>query len=79
LGAIRAVRTGQEALTRDLLDDIRLDYTSERRHARLVNAKAKAKRGRRDTPMVGGARNEVPPAMSDPHPAGTSAGLVANQ
>ncbi len=50
LGAVRAMRTGQEALTRDLLDGIRLDYTSERRHAQLVDARTK--RGQRVAPVT---------------------------
>jgi hypothetical protein len=67
------VRTGQEAVTRDLLDGIRLDYTSERRHAQLENAKTKQRH--RDTPTVArDARNEVPPAVSDPRPGARSAG-----
>jgi hypothetical protein len=78
LGAVRAVRIGQEAVTRDLLDGIRLDYTSERRHAQLENAKAK--QGHRGAPTVArDARNEVRQAASDPRPSARSTDHVANQ
>jgi hypothetical protein len=78
LGAVRAVRIGQEAVTRDLLDGIRLDYTSERRHARLENAKAKQSH-RGMTTVARDARNGVPPAASDPRPSARSTSHVANQ
>jgi hypothetical protein len=78
LGAVRAVRTGQEAVTRDLLDGVRLDYTSERRHAQLVGGKAtRGHRGRRT--MARDARTAVPPAVPDPRPDARPAGHVANQ
>jgi hypothetical protein len=78
LGAVRAVRTGQEAVTRDLLDGIRLDYTSERRHAQLGTAMTK--QGRRSiTTIARDGHNEVPPEASDPRPSVRSTGHVANQ